>query len=202
MDKAERFNKAFAHLLGIGRIRTQKDVAEVMQSTAPNISSALKGDTRFLTDKFLRRFNEAFDDVFNLQWLLAGDGEMLAAAETQSEIVKPSQSSDPAILRLIEELSAQRKMTESALKQADSYKEQLAAINKRLDSIEKMIEKITKVSKPATVWASPFGQNRPSAPIDLGLSNIELRRSGISKIIKGKRGGSKSGKSENSGSPK
>ena len=48
-----------------------------MGASAPNVSSAFNGDSRVLTDRFLFRFNAAYDNIFSLDWLLTGEGEML-----------------------------------------------------------------------------------------------------------------------------
>lgn len=77
MTKKDRFNEAFRYLRGNGFVDTQKDVAIKMGASAPNVSSALNGVEGVLTDRFLRRFNAAFGDVFNEKWLLTGEGEML-----------------------------------------------------------------------------------------------------------------------------
>lgn len=78
MDKRERFNAAFDYLKSLGLFHTQKELAEKMGAAAPNISSALKGDPKILTDRFLRRFNEAFSNMFSPEWLCLGDGVMIA----------------------------------------------------------------------------------------------------------------------------
>lgn len=84
MNKKERFNEAFRFLRGKGFVQTQKDVAEKMGSTAPNVSSALKGVESVLTENFLRRFNSAFDGVFSDDWLISGEGEMLSPSISQT----------------------------------------------------------------------------------------------------------------------
>lgn len=76
MDKKERFNLAFNYLKNNGIIHTQKDLAQKIGSTAPNVSSALKGVEAVLTDSFLRRFCLTFN-IFNLTWLLNEEGNML-----------------------------------------------------------------------------------------------------------------------------
>ena len=78
MDKKNRFRAAFDYLKSCGLAHTQKDVAERMSSTSPNVSSAMKGDEKVLTDSFLVRFNSAFNNVFSTEWLLSGDGSMLS----------------------------------------------------------------------------------------------------------------------------
>lgn len=77
MEKQERFKAAFEYLKSQGAVHSQADVAKKMQATEPNVSAALNGKSQNLTDKFLRRFNNAFDGVFNINWLTSGNGEML-----------------------------------------------------------------------------------------------------------------------------
>ena len=77
MDRRDRFYTAFNYLKDQGSFHTQKELAEKMAAAAQNISSALKGDPKILTDRFLRRFNETFNNKFSMTWLLSGDGEML-----------------------------------------------------------------------------------------------------------------------------
>ena len=81
MKKVDRLKKAFNYVRNKGLIHTQKDLSVRMQASEANVSKALKGEEQILTDSFLRRFNAAFDNIFNLQWLLMGDGEMIDATE-------------------------------------------------------------------------------------------------------------------------
>ena len=78
MDKKERLNQAYNYLKFKGIIRSQSDLAKKMNASQPNVSLALKGNPAALTVRFLRRFNTAADNVFSLDWLLTGEGEMLA----------------------------------------------------------------------------------------------------------------------------
>ncbi len=81
MDKKERFNEAFEYLKKQGVIKTQKDLAEQMGTTSPNVSSALKGVNSVLTSRFIERFCQAFQDIDKI-WLLTGEGEMLKPTQT------------------------------------------------------------------------------------------------------------------------
>lgn len=78
-NKKERVNKAFNYLIVQGIVKTQKELAERMDYYATNLSNALKGDERYLTDKFIARFNASVDNIFSSGWLLTGEGEMLAS---------------------------------------------------------------------------------------------------------------------------
>lgn len=77
MKKEERLKKAIEFLKSQGKVHKQKDVASMMGASEATISNALKGDEAKLTDKFLKRFNAAYGNIFNIDWLLEGEGEML-----------------------------------------------------------------------------------------------------------------------------
>lgn len=87
MDKKERFSEAYNYLRQIGLAHTQKDVAERMHSTPPNVSSAMKGVEAVLTDSFLRRFNAAYGNIFSVDWLITGNGEMLDSKNLVTDLV-------------------------------------------------------------------------------------------------------------------
>ncbi len=59
-----------AHLKSKGLTPTQKDLAKKIDSSLPNLSRAMKEDEEYLTDNRLLRINEAFNGIFNEDWLL------------------------------------------------------------------------------------------------------------------------------------
>ena len=59
-------------------------------ASASNVSSALSGVETVLTDKFMSRFNESFGGLFNDEWLLSGEGEMLK----DGSMPRPKSSND------------------------------------------------------------------------------------------------------------
>lgn len=128
MERADRFNKAYEYLKNRGMLHTQKELAAKMKATAPHVSLAMKGESKYLTDNFLRRFNDTFDSIFNLQWLILGEGDMLK--EGEEEYVEPV-TQDQTVLRLIDELSAQRMMTEK----------ELGKKNEQIDRLLSLLEK-------------------------------------------------------------
>lgn len=85
-EKASRLQSAFGELLKRKLASTKKDIAEKMGASAPNVSSAFSGDPRVLTDRFLSRFNAAYGNIFSMEWLLNGKGEML----TDGSVVQTS----------------------------------------------------------------------------------------------------------------
>lgn len=78
MNKKERINKAIEMLRFKGIFKSQKQLANILRKPEGNISRALKGDEKYLTNGFVTCFAEHFSDIIDKEWLLTGEGEMLA----------------------------------------------------------------------------------------------------------------------------
>lgn len=73
-EVASRLNEAYEYIRSVGRIHTQKDLANIMRSSTSTVSKALSGEPKSLTEKFILRFNHAFGDIFETDWLLGKEG--------------------------------------------------------------------------------------------------------------------------------
>lgn len=80
MDK----NKAYARLLQAvdylkdnGKARNHEEIATLSGLTRTNVTSALNGDLKRVTEGNLRKFASAYSDYINEDWLLTGNGEMI-----------------------------------------------------------------------------------------------------------------------------
>ena len=77
MERKDRLQKAINYLRLNGYVASQVDVARKMNASEATVSNALKGKERYLTERFISRFNLAFPGIFNIDWLLNETGEML-----------------------------------------------------------------------------------------------------------------------------
>lgn len=111
--KVRRFNEAYDYLEWRKIIRVQEDVARAMGSTQANVSSALNGKPNVLTNRFIIRFCKAFPNIFNLSYILTGEGQLLAE-NTQK---RPEQLSP-----------GQKQPTEPPPNQADEHTAELSII--------------------------------------------------------------------------
>lgn len=81
-----RMRDAYNYLKDNGIVKSQKDIADAMLASRSNVSSAMNGNPNVLTDNFIRRFNKAFGNIFNPNWIKNGEGEMLnESAEAATE---------------------------------------------------------------------------------------------------------------------
>lgn len=86
METKDRLKKAYEYLRSNGKVHTQQDVADVMGVKKENISRAFNGNEKYLTPSFITRFNNAFGDIFNTDWLIKEHGEMLKTNQTIGDI--------------------------------------------------------------------------------------------------------------------
>lgn len=97
MSKNKRFEKAINYLRMQGVVAKNEDVATRMNADPSNVSRSIKGTGNNPTGKFLQRFNNAFGDIFNLNWLLEGEGEMLNDTTNNNIQIKVIQEDKPRI---------------------------------------------------------------------------------------------------------
>lgn len=122
MDKQKNLSDAFNYLKLNGLVHTQKDVAEKMEAHQPNVSKAFSGNESYLTNSFLKRFNRAFGNIFNLDYLCTGCGELLANPEDieldepQEEILKQKEKEIIFLRSQIEELRENNKFLRELIK--------------------------------------------------------------------------------------
>lgn len=74
--KKDRFNKAFRYVQMQGLANSQADAAKKMGAGEGTFSSALKGETRSLTDKFIMRFCNTFGGL-DANYIITGNGSLL-----------------------------------------------------------------------------------------------------------------------------
>lgn len=74
----EMYNYALTHNL----CKNKSGFSKLIEVANSNLSRAFSGDPRYLTDKFIRRTNEALGGVFNEAWLLYGEGAMFVSGDT------------------------------------------------------------------------------------------------------------------------
>lgn len=85
MTRNEALKNALNHLRHVGLIENYKDAALKMGADPSNISRYINGAK--VSDKFLRRFNDAFGNIFRMEYLSEGEGEMLRLGALWKEVI-------------------------------------------------------------------------------------------------------------------
>jgi len=81
ISREKRLHEVFEHLRKFFGIHTQTDFAVALKYSRVYISSALNGNEKNLTDKLFENICEAFPGVFDLHYLLTGEGSLLTTEE-------------------------------------------------------------------------------------------------------------------------
>ena len=107
LERQKRLNEVYEHLHNHFGVHTKGDFAESVQYARAYISSAMNGNEKYLTDKLFTNICEAYQGVFNLNYLLNGEGELLTPEEDakSSEIekaAKPSSDDSSAMNNILE----------------------------------------------------------------------------------------------------
>ena len=96
--KQERLREVYEHLRQHFGVHTQIDFAKVLGLTRPAISAAMNGNEAYLTDNLFKRICAAYQGVFNLDYLLTGNGQLLTIQEA-----KPSETEKAANPTVVEQ---------------------------------------------------------------------------------------------------
>lgn len=81
LERQKRLNEVYAHLYNHLGVHNKGDFADKIQYARAYISSAMNGNERYLTDKLFRSICEAYPNVFNLNYLINGEGELLVSSK-------------------------------------------------------------------------------------------------------------------------
>ena len=106
LDRQKRLNEVYEHLHNYFNIHTKGDFADSIKYAGAYISSALNGNERYLTEKLFRNICEAYPGVFDLNYLLTGEGQLLTIEEEvkSEDIEKTYNPQQPAIPDYVQRL--------------------------------------------------------------------------------------------------
>ena len=132
--KQERLREVYEHLRQHFGVHTQIDFAKALGLTRPAISAAMNGNEAYLTDNLFKRICAAYQGVFNLDYLLTGNGQLLTIQEEvkSEQIEKESNPQQPS--------SYIDKLIASLEKQVKDKDDQLADKDRIIKLLEQKIE--------------------------------------------------------------
>ena len=80
-SRQDRLKEVYAHVREHHAIHNKTMFAKSVGMTQPAMSSAINGNEAYLTDNLFRKICGAFPGVFNLDYLLTGEGNLLTLEE-------------------------------------------------------------------------------------------------------------------------
>ncbi len=98
IGRQKRLHEVYNYVRDNFPIHTQSDFAEVLKYSRVYISAAMNGMEKNLTDKLFTNICEAFPGVFDLNYLLTGNGSLLSNDKANHEEIKTSTVLDQSSL--------------------------------------------------------------------------------------------------------
>ena len=99
IERQKRLIEVYEHLRRYFGIHTKTGFAEALKYGRTSMSAAMNGDESYLTDKLFKNICEAYPGVFDLNYLLTGEGQLLTIEEEvkSEDIAKTFNPQQPAI---------------------------------------------------------------------------------------------------------
>lgn len=149
-ERQKRLGEVFGHLFAHHGISTQGAFAGALRMQRTALSAAMNGNKSYLTNNLFMKICAAFPGMFNLDYLLSGDGSLLTSEESMAINTpqQPSRQSESAGMidqsslmnatlaaqqQTIESLNREIKGLHERLKEKDEY---IADLKKQLSRYE------------------------------------------------------------------
>ena len=154
-ERQKRLNEVYEHLRQYYGIHTKGQFAESVQFGRTSMSAALNGNEKYLTDSLFEGICRKYTGVFNLNYLLTGNGELLLEhQEPEHHTSEPIDHSS-----LVNALLASKDETIAALNRQIATDQQLIA------SLRQQIDHLSRHTKfkdyPFEMGVADMGEPNP-----------------------------------------
>lgn len=158
VERQKRLKEVYGYLRQFYGIHTQIDFALSLRYSRSVISAALNGKEEYLTDKLFTNICETYPGVFNLGYLLTGNGQLLA--EEKKEVAQPQPRNVTTDFTIDissvfnAALSAKDEAIESLKREIRAKDELIQSLRQQLASKEQLIASADLSTFPFTIGAA------------------------------------------------
>lgn len=184
-ERQKRLIEVFEHLRKYFGVYNKTKFAEAVKFGRTSMSAALNGNEDYLTDKFFKSICNAYPGVFNIDYLLNGDGELLTVeeqvriGEIEERFAAPSTDIPEYVQKLCDEaarVSTKCEMLEQnlsvALADNRELKEQLKTALASVDGMKQQLAQVIHIfSSPKTVqqWRESYASEQTGISPDVNV---------------------------------
>ena len=176
-ERQKRLIEVYEHLRRYFGIHTKTGFAEALHYGRTSLSAAINGDENYLTDKLFKNICEAYPGVFDLNYLLTGEGQLLTVEEeVKSEGIEKAinPTSAPKAIDytfLIEK--AVEKATAYADKTIAMMEKQINRLENDLDAkeqeIKRLQDRVQELETESIIFRN--GESIERYPFEMGVSD-------------------------------
>ena len=145
-NKQKRLHEVYDHLRRWYGIHTQMDFANSMRYSRNAISLALNGNEKYLTDSLFKNICEAYPGVFDLDYLLTGEGQLLTIEEEVKDkdienLYKPQPIDNSSLVNAV--IAAKDETIDSLKRELAAKNETIALQRSRIADLERQLAAAT-----------------------------------------------------------
>ena len=155
-ERQKRLIEVYEHLRRYYGIHTKTGFAEALHYGRTSMSAAMNGDEKYLTDSLFKNICEAYKGVFNLNYLLNGEGDFLTLEEevstnefekqmTQQNNLPPATDQTYFMSKVIESIETSHAQQVASLNQQIADKQTI--IDLQSDKIKSQADEIARLQK-------------------------------------------------------
>lgn len=156
--RKERLNQVYRHLFAHFGISSQTEFADALHIQRTALSAAMNGNKAYLTNNLFNKICAAFPGVFNLDYLITGEGFLLTAQEDAcaEEIESHTASIDTS--SLVNALLAAKDETIASLREQLQQKDALIHSKDEIIALlRRQIAQLNQSRDEEVVRNYPFG---------------------------------------------
>ena len=142
-EKAQRLNEVYKYLFAHDKVGSQTDFADKLKIQRTGLSAAMNGAKANLTKNLFMKICAAFPNVFNIDHLLTGEGQLLINNEESAEQNTKPSPAQPTVDML--ELYAQRIRLVDDLR--TTLKEELAEVRTVLGELQQARDEFQETTR-------------------------------------------------------
>lgn len=144
LDREQRLNEVYNYLHDHHGIHSKGDFADIIGYARAYVSSALNGNKKYLTDSLFQNVYKSFPGMFDLNYLLKGEGSLLTPEEEDAMEAAKVMSNQSDINQTIKNILEMQKIAVSALERQNEelkqrYQKELEEKDARIAELKKHI---------------------------------------------------------------
>jgi hypothetical protein len=164
-ERQKRLIEVYEHLRRYFGIHTKTGFAEALHYGRTSLSAAINGDESYLTDKLFKNICEAFPGVFNIDYLLTGEGDLLTVEEdARNDAIKETFGMIDQSSMMNALIAAKDETIASLHRELDAKNETIALQRSRIAELERQLAaaRMSDIDNyPFTIGAAE-GQEQPN----------------------------------------
>lgn len=134
-ERQKRLTEVYEHLRQHFGIHTKSDFAKAIDYGRTSMSAALNGNEKYLTNNLFESICNTYKDVFNIDYLLNGNGELLTPMEESKVIDIEKTSIIDLYATLIKEVEGLRMILKEELNEVRDIKKSLVEDHQMLNNV-------------------------------------------------------------------